>query len=122
MMTQITTIRQKVSHKKRAKRRQEIIDRLNNGDDSMELAREYNLTPSYIKSLIRGKDGLTPGRPVRLKTYDLIAALCKSRKPLSRLAKRFGQKPKTIQAVYQRCVEAGIPVKKRFVGRPSKSN
>lgn len=108
----------RLSHDKRAQRRTEILERLKAGDAPEEVAVAFDLTPHYVKALVRQDQGLAPGRAMRLNTYKLIASMCKTRKPITRLARRFKQNPKVVQEVYRKCREAGIPVKERKLGRP----
>lgn len=125
-MTQISyattpapTIR--LSHKKRAKRRLEILEKLNSGENVDDLATEYNLTTYYIKSLLRGSDPKLAGKPVYASTYKIIALLCRSKKSLASIARRLEVDENVVSGIYTRCRKAGIPVRLRKKGRTTLS-
>ena len=111
-------VREKMSHVERAERRRKIIAKMNEGGDLNEVAKEFKVTPYYVRSLIRTETGGPTGRAVRIRTYEVIAALCNTDKSLTKLSRQFEQTYSSIQKIYAKCLETGIPVLERSKGRP----
>lgn len=103
-------------HAARAKQRMEVVRRLREGEDPNDVARTVDLTVNYVRQI-----GLQNGISMPMKTpnKDVFAAikrLMETDDTCTQIARDMQVTEGWMQFVYARCVETGIPVRKRDRG------
>ena len=104
-----------MTHAEACERRREMALAAENGLTTGQVAEKFgvNYTTANRALMVYG----VTSRLIKKDTYKIISALINTDRLLTEIAAAAGVSSQRIGQVYQRCIEAGIPVRIRAIGR-----
>lgn len=98
-----------------------MVDEIRRGASISLTAKRYKVPLKVVRAACRDYGLSTPHREGGERVYWVIAALLSTDRRLTDIAEEQGVSKVYIDRIYQRCKTAGIPVRERPRGRPSKA-
>lgn len=105
-----------MTHEERADRRKKMATRAQEVTVA-EVAQEFGVRFATVRDACR-EHGVTPVSEDRrmLSSYQLVADLCNTDESPHNIARKYSVTPQRVHWVYEKCKEAGVPVRTRTHG------